>query len=159
MATEIERTWLVTGDAWRAAATESTRIAQGYLASGPDRSVRVRLRDGRAVLTVKMGAEAIERTEVEVAIDEAAARQLLGSPVIVGAVLDKTRHLVPIADGLTAEVDEFHGANAGLVLVEVELPARDTPVPTMPWFGDEVTDDPRYLNANLAVQPFAADTG
>ena len=50
-------------------------------------------------------------------------------------------------------MDEFHGANAGLVLVEVELPSRDTDVPVASWFGSEVTDDPRYLNANLATDP------
>lgn len=154
MATEIERKWLVHDDAWRADVSSSTRIRQAYLATSEDRSVRVRLRGDGATLTVKVGTEVLARTEVEVPLAVADAEALLDPDAIVGEVVDKTRHLVPLSAGLVAEVDEFHGANAGLVLVEVELPTVGTRVDTPDWFGEEVTDDPRFLNARLAVAPF-----
>lgn len=157
MATEIERTWLVAGDGWRRTATSSSRIVQAYLAIADDRTVRVRLRDDlQAVLTVKTGTGGHVREEVEVPLDPEAARRLLDPDVVVGTAVTKTRHLVPLTDGLVAEVDEFDGANAPLVLVEVELPGTDTAVDPPAWFGAEVTDDPRYLNASLARRPYAA---
>lgn len=154
MATEIERTWLVEGDDWRGSVTSSSSIVQAYLAIADDRTVRVRVRDAQAVLTVKTGTGGHVREEVEVPLDPAGARRLVDSDAVVGTPVVKTRHLVPIAGGLVAEVDEFDGANAPLVLVEVELPDVDTPVATPDWFGAEVTGDPRYLNARLSLEPY-----
>jgi adenylate cyclase len=159
MATEIERKWLVRGDEWRGDVSSSTRIRQAYLAADVDRSVRVRVRGDGARLTVKVGTDLLARTEIEVPLAVPDAEALLDPEAIVGEVVDKTRHLVPLPDGLVAEVDEFHGANAGLVVAEVELPDTDTHVDTPDWFGEEVTDDPRYLNARLAVDPFGAWSG
>ena len=68
-------------------------------------------------------------------------------------IIEKVRHRVPYA-GLTWEVDVFAGANEGLVVAEVEMPSEATEVGLPPWIGDEVTDDPRYFNANLVAHPY-----
>ena len=57
--------------------------------------------------------------------------------------------------GLTWEVDEYFGANAPLVTAEIELPDEKTVVALPDWIGREVTDDHRYKNNNLAVNPYS----
>jgi adenylate cyclase len=52
------------------------------------------------------------------------------------------------------EVDEFHGANAGLVVAEIELQSTDKSFERPDWLGREVSDDPRYFNANLIAHPY-----
>jgi adenylate cyclase len=69
------------------------------------------------------------------------------------AIIDKTRYRVRHADHLW-EVDEFAGDNAGLIVAEIELQAEDEPFERPSWLGAEVSDDPRYYNANLARHPF-----
>jgi adenylate cyclase len=149
MATEIEHTFLVAEDDWRDGVRETSEILQGYLHSDDETSIRVRLRDGAAVLTVKRGGPGREREEVEVPLPTDAAEHLLDEAV-VGRTVRKRRHLVDLPDGLVAEVDEFLDELAGLVLVEVELPHTDAAVPDVAWFGAEVTEDERYYNASLA---------
>lgn len=148
---EIERKYLVVGDQWREQAGDGERIVQGYLHAGDDEQVRVRVRAGEAVLTVKRGGATLDRREVEVPLAEDAAEELLAEGV-VGRVLRKRRHVVPLGEaGLTAEVDVFEDDLAGLVVAEVELPDTDTAVPDVPWLGEEVTGDDRYYNAVLAT--------
>ena len=64
------------------------------------------------------------------------------------------RYKIPAGD-LTWEIDEFLGANAGLIIAEVELKSEDQVVTKPEWLGDEITEDPRYYNANLVKKPFA----
>jgi adenylate cyclase len=52
------------------------------------------------------------------------------------------------------EVDVFEGANAGLVVAELELADEHEAFPRPAWLGDEVSDDPRYYNMNLAQVPY-----
>ena len=151
MAVEIERKFLVIGDAWRAQASPS-RITQGYLCRDPDRVVRVRLRDEEGFMTIKGRTTGVSRTEIEFAIPPAEARELLA--MCLPAVIDKTRHEVVWAGHLW-EVDEFHGDNAGLIVAEIELPAEDTAFELPPWIGEEVSMDRRYSNSNLSQQPFS----
>lgn len=151
MATEIERKFLVTGDGWRHGAT-GIAIRQGYLAASPAVAVRVRTRGERAFLTVKGGASARVRSEFEYEIPRADAETMLDA-LCPPPLIEKTRYSVRFADHLW-EIDVFAGDNAGLVLAEVELAAADEPVALPPWVGAEVTDDPRYLNANLARRPY-----
>lgn len=148
MGQEIERKFLVRGDGWRAEVARSSRIRQGYLHLDVHAEVRVRVRDNSATLTVKRGGPELERQEVEVAIDVDAAERLLAE-ARVGALLEKSRHEIPIGD-LIVEVDEFAGHHEGLVLAEIEVPDVETPVPERPWLGVEVTGDRRYYNATLA---------
>jgi len=150
MGMEIERKFLVEGDAWRVGASPS-RIVQGFLSRDPERIVRVRLRDGEAFLTIKGKGSGLARVEVEVAIPAEEARQLL--PLCLPPLIEKTRHLVTWAGHLW-EIDEFFGDNAGLVVAEVELAAEDEIFERPPWLGQEVSEDFRYSNAALSERPW-----
>jgi len=150
MGIEIERKFLVEGDAWRVGASPS-RIVQGFLSRDPERIVRVRLRDGEAFLTIKGKGSGLARVEVEVAIPAEEARQLL--PLCLPPLIEKTRHLVTWAGHLW-EIDEFYGDNAGLVVAEVELAAEDEIFERPLWLGREVSEDFRYSNAALSERPW-----
>ena len=155
MAKEIERKFLVAGDAWRAGAAPGIAYRQGYLSAGSDArcTVRVRVGGGRAYLTVKGPAAGATRDEYEYPIPPADAAEML-ERLCAGGTVEKVRHLVPFA-GRTWEVDEFGGENAPLVVAEVEIESADAAVRLPPWLGAEVTDDPRYTNAALARTPFS----
>jgi len=151
MAKEIERKFLVEGDAWRALA-KGTNYRQGYLNSAKERTVRVRTAEDKAFLTIKgltVGATRAEY-EYEIPFDEGKAMldALAERPLI-----EKKRYKIP-AGGLTWEIDEFLGDNAGLIVAEVELKSEDQAFERPLWLGDEVTGDPRYYNANLIKKPF-----
>ena len=148
---EIERKFLVAGD-FRGEVSGASHIVQGYLSSARGRTVRVRLRDDRGWITVKGPAQGLTRIEWEKEIPAGEA-QLLLSLCEPGAI-DKTRHLVPAADGHVWEVDEFHGDNEGLLVAEVELGAEDEPFTRPAWVGEEVTGDRRYYNSSLTKHPF-----
>jgi CYTH domain-containing protein len=152
MAEEIERKFLVAGDEWRHIAVSSHTLRQGYLSTVKERTVRVRLVDGEGFLTVKGITVGATRAEFEYPVpgDDAAAMldDLCERPLV-----EKTRHLVE-HEGLTWEIDEFAGVNEGLIVAEVELEADDQDVPLPTWVGAEVTDDPRYFNANLIAHPY-----
>nr|WP_314899189.1 CYTH domain-containing protein [uncultured Deefgea sp.] len=151
MAVEIERKFLVASDAWREQISRSTRIAQGYLCTDIERTVRVRTKGEAAFLTIKGKNAGISRAEFEYAIPVADALAMLQ---LCPNVLDKTRHLVDI-DGHTFEVDEFHGANAGLIVAELELSSEDAAYPQPAWLGAEVSGDTRYYNSALSITPFS----
>jgi adenylate cyclase len=150
MGKEIERKFWVRGDGWRAGAT-AHEIAQGYLAREPHRTVRVRLMDGQAWMTVKGATTGISREEVEFAISADVAEQLF--PMCLDAAIHKTRHKICYG-GMLWEVDEFHGENAGLLIAEVELPAEDHVIEMPAWVGAEVSHDMRLSNSALARRPW-----
>lgn len=155
MATEIERKFLVVDDAWSDGAT-GIRMAQGYLAIEPERTVRVRLAGDEAWLTIKGPTRGISRFEFEYPIPVDDARSLL--ELCVSKVIDKTRHRIPHA-GHVWEVDVFHGENEGLVIAEVEL-ADESIMPELPpWVGEEVSHDPRFTNSSLSRRPFSTIPG
>ena len=149
MASEIERKFLVDGQAWRQPAP--LRIRQGYLNRDKERTVRVRIAGERAYLTIKGSMQGITRAEFEYPIALADAEQLL--PMCDGPLLEKNRHVLEHA-GMTWEVDEFFGDNDGLVVAEIELSSEDQMFERPAWLGVEVTHDRRYLNSNLISQPF-----
>ena len=158
MGLEIERKFLVTSDAWRAAAHAVIPMAQGYvndtaaIESGAQKaSVRVRIQGDTAFLNLKSREIGHTRQEFDYPIPVDDARALLA--LCVGGLIDKRRHLVRHG-GLLWEVDEFLGDNAGLVVAEVELEHADQPVDLPEWAGDEVTDDVRYYNLALAAHPY-----
>ena len=151
MPVEIERKFLVNGDAWRGPGT-GTRYRQGYLSVEPGRTVRVRLADDSAWLTIKGRSEGMARAEYEYPIPVADAVEMLDT-LCIHPLIEKVRYCIEHA-GHTWEVDEFSGDNAGLVLAEVELAAADEAVELPAWAGREVTDDPRYYNASLQLHPY-----
>ena len=151
MAMEIERKFLVTADDWRSA--DGVLYRQGYLNRDKSRTVRVRIAGDEAFLTIKGKTSGISRSEFEYAIPVSEAQDLLA--LCDGALVEKIRRKIPFA-GLIWEVDEFLGANAGLVVVEVELASVDQVFDKPAWVGEEVSDDPRYFNASLSTYPFNA---
>lgn len=155
MGLEIERRFLVTGDGWRHGARPGA-VVQGYLSTDPRRVVRVRLADGGAWLTVKGPADGPARAEFEYPVPPEDARELLA--LCGDAVIEKLRWRLRHA-GRDWVVDEFAGANGGLVLAEIELAAADQPFALPPWVGAEVTGDHRYSNASLALRPWPAFAG
>jgi CYTH domain-containing protein len=151
MKIEIERKFLLSDEAWRDGA-RGVLYRQGYLCTDPERTVRVRLGGEAAILAIKGAGDGLARPEFEYPIPAEEAALLLDS-LCLQPLVEKYRYLVPFA-GLTWEIDEFLGANAGLLLAEVELTRADQAVVLPPWIGREVTGDHRYYNAWLARHPF-----
>jgi len=151
MGTEIERKFLVNGDEWRKG--QSTPFRQGYLNRDKARTVRVRIAGEQAFLTIKGVSVGAARAEFEYEIPVADAEQLL--LLCDGPLIEKTRYIVPHA-GMIWEVDEFHGANSGLVVAELELQSENQQFDKPAWVDLEVTEDNRYYNSSLAVHPYSA---
>lgn len=154
MNVEIERKFLVRDERWRDGVAGQQRLQQGYLANTAACSVRVRVAQRQGWLSVKGMRPGRVRDEYEYPIPEADATAMLAE-FVGDPLIDKVRHRVPVG-GHVFEVDEFQGANRGLVIAEIELNAPDEEFPQPPWLGDEVTDDGRYYNFRLASEPFGA---
>jgi adenylate cyclase len=153
MGSEIERKFLVSGTAWKQAGP-GERIRQGYLALDPACTVRVRAAGERGSLAIKGPTTGITRLEFEYSIPLADAQRLLDE-LCHQPLIDKTRYALEVG-GHRWEVDEFHGANAGLVVAEIELQHEDEEFERPDWLGEEVSHDPRYYNAGLVRKPFAS---
>lgn len=153
MAQEIERKYLVKSEDFKALASRSVRIIQGYLSSVPERTVRVRIKGDKGFLTIKgIGNESgASRYEWENEIPVPEAEELL--KICEPGVIDKTRYLVDYANHIF-EVDEFYQNNQGLIVAEVELTDEAETVSKPEWLGEEVTGDARYYNSMLMKQPF-----
>lgn len=151
MAQEIERKYMVVGE-YKHLAHNSMHLVQGYIASGK-RTVRVRIGDGGAWLTIKGPSRngGLSRYEWEKPIDGAEAMELL--QLAEGAIIDKVRHYIDYA-GHTIEVDEFFGDNEGLVIAEIELASEEERVELPEWIGREVTGEKRFYNSHLREHPF-----
>jgi adenylate cyclase len=153
MAIEIERKFLVRDERWRTQADAGVFYSQGYLSSDPKRCIRVRLAGERAWLNIKSALSSLRRLEYEYEIPLADARELLHNACPEPPV-EKTRYHVEY-QGHVWEVDVFEGANAGLVVAELELDSEQQAFARPPWLGDEVSDDARYYNMNLASLPYS----
>lgn len=153
MGVEIERKFLVSGDAYKSEAEKQVRITQGYLSTVPERTVRVRIKADKGYLTIKGKANesGASRYEWEREIPVAEAHELL--ELCEPGVIDKTRFLVKSADHMI-EVDEFYADNQGLVVAEVELGAEDEAFEKPAWIAEEVTGEDRYYNAMLMKNPY-----
>lgn len=147
---EIERKYLVTSDCYKQIAVDHHHIRQGYISREKTGTVRVRITDDKAYLTIKGKPTAghFARYEWEKEIDVADAVELI--KLCQGTIIDKTRWIVPAKEeGLKWEVDEFHGKYEGLVVAEIELESEEQVVELPDFIGKEVTDDRRYYNANM----------
>ena len=147
MALEIERKFLTKGE-FRHLAISKTEISQGYLSVDPERIVRVRITDDRAVLSVKapLTGTKFSRHEWEYEIPVSEAVEILNA--CLPEVIRKTRYIVP-AQGHLFEVDVFHGKNEGLIIAELELTSEDQEFERPAWLGEEVTGIARYYSSNL----------
>ncbi|MFC4220781.1 CYTH domain-containing protein [Flagellimonas marina] len=150
---EIERKFLVLSDAYKQEATSQIRIAQGFLNTDPERTVRVRIKGDKGFLTVKGASNASGTTrfewETEISLHEATNLIDLCEDVI----LEKVRFEVPSGKHLF-EVDEFLGENKGLIVAEVELNHEDEVFEKPKWLGEEVTGQSKYYNSQLSKNPF-----
>ncbi|MFL6549524.1 MAG: CYTH domain-containing protein [Povalibacter sp.] len=152
MALEIERKFLVRSDAWRAEVANRELLRQGYLTSGSQCSIRARIAGAQAWLNIKARKSGMTRLEFEYPIPVADADEILNE-LAQGPILEKYRHRVPAGEYVW-EIDEFLGANAGLIVAEIELTSEDAVFTRPSWLGEEVTEDERYYNFNLARRPF-----
>ncbi|MGF1569295.1 MAG: CYTH domain-containing protein [Nodosilinea sp.] len=152
MGQEIERKFLVVGEAWRANAS-GTLYRQGYIPTQDARTVRVRQAGEAGYLTLKGPAVGLVRPEFEYPIPLADAQAMLET-LCQPPFIQKYRYRLPLGN-VVWEVDEFLAENQGLVLAEVELMTPDQDFPRPAWLGKEVTDDPRYYNASLARHPYS----
>lgn len=150
MSSEIERKFLVQGDEWKSRAHTSTAYSQGYLCLDPERTVRVRRAGEKGFITIKGITQGIKRAEYEYEIPLEEAKELL---TLCLHLIEKTRHLVKEGNH-TWEIDVFKGENLGLIVAEIELASETEELSLPPWVGKEVSDDPRYYNANLAQKPY-----
>ena len=133
---EIERKFLVRSDAWRPLAAEHIHIRQAYLATDGKASVRIRIKDKGATLTIKVaraGSSPFGARIPDPVLEAEAAIALRR-----GIVVEKVRYLVPHA-GAAWEVDVFAGENEGLILAEIELRGEHQRIEVPAWAGPEVT--------------------
>ena len=151
MGVEIERKFLLAGDVWRALG-EPVLLRQGYLSSNPERTVRVRVEGDQGSMTVKGKSVGATRAEWEYPIPLLEANELL-ERLCEQPIIEKYRRRIAIGEH-TWEVDEFLGANQGLVVAEIELDSEDQRFEKPDWIGEEVTDDRRYFNSSLIRHPF-----
>lgn len=150
MATEIERKFLVTSMDFKEQASRSILIRQGYLSRAPERSVRVRIANSLAYLTIKgeSGHNGLSRYEWEREIPFAEAQELL--KICEPGIIEKTRYIIPLEGSeLRFEVDEFHENHKGLVIAEIELQHESQEFPKPSWLGKEVTGNPSYYNSQI----------
>ena len=150
---EIERKFLVKNDSYKNLATVQKKIAQGYLNTNPERTVRVRIANEKGFLTIKGKGNDSGMTrfewEKEILIEEASAFFLLCEK----GVIKKTRFEIPVGNHLY-EVDEFYGENEGLIMAEIELSHEIESFEKTDWLGMEVTNNERYYHAYLSKNPF-----
>ena len=151
MPSEIEHKYLVLKEVWKPSRS-GVLYRQGYLSSTKERVVRVRIAGDRAYLTVKGPTTGVTRLEFEypIPIDDAATMldRLCERPLI-----EKTRYREEF-EGHRWEIDQFHGDNSGLVIAEIELANDSEKFAVPPWAAAEVSDDPRYFNSNLVLNPY-----
>lgn len=150
---EIERKFLVHSLDFMTEAIQFEKIAQGYLSSTPERTVRIRIKDKKGFITIKgKGDETgTTRFEWEKEIDLHEAEALLN--LCETGVIDKTRYLIKKGKH-TFEVDIFEGENKGLIVAEIELSDANETFEKPNWLAKEVTGEEKYYNAFLSKNPF-----
>jgi len=150
---EIERKYLVTSLDFLNEYSSKNEIAQGYLSSNPERTVRIRIKGKKGFITIKgIGSESgVSRFEWEKEIAVEEAKSLL--KLCEKGVIEKTRYEVKSGKHII-EIDVFHGENDGLILAEIELESENETILKPKWLGTEVTNDERYYNSYLSQNPF-----
>ncbi len=147
---EIERKFLVKNEDYKLDASEVHHIIQAYLNRDPERTVRIRIDNGKAYITIKGKSDSTGTTrfewEKEIPLEE--AEKLI--EIAEEGIIEKVRYIIPVENKLKFEVDEFLGDHQGLVLAEIELPSKDLPFQKPDWLGEEVTGKKEYYNSFLS---------
>ena len=153
MPIEIEHKYLVKSKEWNSITPlKSVEISQGYLLTDPNKTIRVRLKGNTGYITIKGKTKGASRLEYEYEIPVLEAKELLGQ--FCSNVIEKIRHYV-VYEQKTWEVDVFKGVNEGLIVAEIELLSEQESYKLPNWIAENVTDDHRYANANLALKPYS----
>jgi len=152
MAIEIERKFLLKDDSWREFCSKKIELRQAYLSTSPDCTVRVRVSDIEAWVTIKGRSHNISRSEFEYLIPKSDAENML-LEFAAENIIEKVRYFIKYK-GSEWVVDEFFGRNRGLVLAEIELNSEDHVCEIPAWIGTEVSEDHRYSNSNLSQNPY-----
>ena len=150
MPLEIERKYLLSNDDWRKLVQKKMAIQQGYLNTDKERTVRVRIKKDKGILTIKGKTTGFARLEYEYEIPLKDAQELLK---LCQNLIEKTRFEV-LYEGKLWEIDEFYGSNEGLILAEIELESEDEAFVLPDWIDKEVSHDARYYNSSLSKKPF-----
>lgn len=152
MGVEIERKFLVDPQKWEQfEKPEGKPYKQGYLVNEKHKTVRIRTAGDQAFITIKGATEGFTRKEFEYEIPLKDARELLKNFDLQG--IEKTRYRIPLG-GKVWEIDVFSGGNEGLIVAEIELKSETDEFEKPDFLLEEVTDDARYYNSNLVLQPF-----
>ncbi len=154
---EIERKFLLKEMPGDLSKYEKKVIEQGYLCKKP--TVRIRKSNEEYILTYKSKqgiSDDANRTakvlnEIEVPLGKEGYEHL--KKKVDHNIIVKIRYIVPLENGLKAELDIFEGKLSGLKVVEVEFPDEETANAFVPpaWFGKDVSLDSRYTNGSLAA--------
>jgi len=147
MAIETERKFLVKGE-FRHLAVEEIRITQTYLSIDQDKTIRIRIANYKAFITIKGRTigNSISRSEWEFQIPISDATEMM--KLCLNGKIVKTRYFIPAGEH-NFEVDVFHDKNEGLIIAEIELSSDDEKFEIPDWLGEEVTGNPYYYNVNL----------
>lgn len=151
MGIEIERKFLVTGEAYKETASPAV-FRQGYLSVESGRTVRVRTYNRKGFITIKGKTDSFSRDEFEYEIPFEEAEAML-EKLCIKPLIEKTRYFLDYK-GNEWVVDEFSGVNEGLVVAEIELESEEQVFDRPEWIGNEVTRDKRYANSNLVKNPY-----
>jgi adenylate cyclase len=152
MGVEIERKFLVDHKKWRSIAKpQGTHYRQGYVLNDSNRTIRIRVTDTQGYITIKGASEGISRKEYEYKIPAGDGIELLDG--FAKSEVEKIRYRVEF-EGKLWEVDEFLGDNKGLIMAEIELGNENDEFKKPAWVTREVSDDERYYNSNLSVNPY-----
>jgi len=151
MPQEIEHKYLVRKDLWYAVHKPTgLRILQGYLVADPEKTIRIRIAGTNGFLAIKGPSRNASRAEYEYPIPITEAEELM--QLCITPPIEKVRYKIEYY-GKSWEVDEFFGRNEGLILAEIELSSEEETYMKPSWVGEEVTNDQRYYNSYLAVNP------
>lgn len=150
---EIERKFLVKNDSFKLKAFKIKHIKQGFLNSDKERTVRVRIIEDAAFITIK-GKSNIAGTirfewEKEILVLEAEKLMLLTEKTAI----EKYRYYIK-ENNHVFEVDEFLDVNSGLIVAEIELTKEDEKFSKPDWLGKEVTGEVKYYNSSLSKYPY-----
>ena len=150
---EIERKFLVKNKTYKSESIKKQLITQGYLSSDPKRSVRIRICEQNAFITIKgkTSTSGTSRYEWEKEINVEDAKQLM--LLCLEGIVTKIRYVIPFKNH-TFEVDEFLKDNSGLVIAEIELSNENEDFERPRWLGKEVTGIKKYYNSQLSQNAY-----
>ena len=151
MGLEIERKYLVDKDKFRPT-SKGVAVEQLYLKNTKEHSVRLRIMGTQSFITIKSAISAMVRNEFEYEIPLVEAQQMFN--VFKKMPTVKKIRYTEMIEGNEWVIDEFLGKNDKLLMAEIELTDEFSSFTKPNWVSEEVTNDPRFHNSNLASNPY-----